>query len=131
MSNNIQGFGPSSAAEKFQRSLAEGKIRLQQCTSCSLHVYPPREVCSHCGSITFEWPEISGQGTVYSHTWVNRKPDAGGPYNVSLIDLDEGVRMMSRVEGVSAESVQIGMRVQAYVSAANDEPIILFERSPI
>lgn len=129
MSNTSHSFGPLSAAEQFQRSLAEGQFRIQQCTSCNLYVYPPREACGHCGSITFIWPEVSGQGTVYSHTVVNRKPDAGGPYNVSLIDLDEGVRMMSRVEGVEAEDVQIGMKVQASVSVVQDGHIVLFERS--
>jgi DUF35 OB-fold domain, acyl-CoA-associated len=61
------------------------------------------------------WIEPSGQGTVYSTTVVRRKPEAGGDYNVALIDLAEGVRLMSRVDDVAPDQVRIGMPVRAQV----------------
>jgi uncharacterized OB-fold protein len=51
---------------------------------------------------------------------VRRKPQAGGDYNVALVDLAEGPRLMSRIDGVAPDQVRIGMRVQARVI---DDPI--------
>ncbi|MEP6874803.1 MAG: OB-fold domain-containing protein, partial [Burkholderiales bacterium] len=48
-------------------------------------------------------------------------------YNVVLVDLDEGVRMMSRVEGLKPEDVRIGMRVQARVRTEGETPLVVFE----
>src|SRR3546814_14908867 len=61
------------------------------------------------GETDLEWVEAMGTGTVYSVTVIGRKPPAA-PYHVALIDLDEGPRLMSRVEGMAAEDVRIGMK---------------------
>ncbi len=57
-------------------------------------------------------------GTVYATTCTRRPADKGGDYNVALIDLAEGPRMMSRVEGIAPDKVQIGMKVKARVRRA-------------
>jgi hypothetical protein len=74
-------------------------------------------VCPLCGSDDLALVAPTGLGTVYSVTTVRRKPDAGGDYNVCLIDLDEGVRLMSRVDMDPVDAVQVGQRVQARVVA--------------
>ena len=66
----------------------------------------------------------SGRGVIYATTAVYRR-DAD-PYNVVLVDLEEGFRMMSRVEGVPAERVEIGMRVAFRVDREGDDPILVF-----
>ena len=68
----------------------------------------------------------SGAGTVYSTSTIARKPEAGGNYNVALVDLDEGVRMMSRVEDVAPEAVFIGQRVQARVAQREGRGLVVF-----
>lgn len=100
---------------RHQAALKQGRFLIQRCGDCSQHVYYPRELCPHCGSGALELVAPNGTGTVYSVTTVRRKPEAGGDLNVSLIDLDEGVRLMSRVEGVPASDVRIGQRVKARV----------------
>jgi uncharacterized OB-fold protein len=68
--------------------------------------------------------EASGRGTVYATTTVRERQ---GNYNISLIDLAEGPRMMSRVEGIAPEAVRIGMAVSARIA---DSPTrIVFEPS--
>ena len=57
---------------------------------------------------------------------MRRKPEAGGDYDVSLVDLDEGVRMMSRVEGVPPAEVKIGMRVRAKIINNNGAGLVVF-----
>src|SRR5260221_1027163 len=97
--------------------LDAGRFCIQQCTQCTRHVFTPRELCPHCGASPLRWVRASGQGTVYSTSTVARKSDAGGDYNVALIDLDEGVRMMGRVEGIAPADVRIGQRVSAHVAS--------------
>jgi uncharacterized protein len=103
---------------QHQAALDEGRFLIQRCEACTRHVYFPRELCPHCGSERLAWVAPQGSGTVHAVTTVRRKPDAGGDYNVSLVDLDEGVRLMSRVEGVPPSDVKIGQRVRARVAAS-------------
>jgi len=116
MTNAFNGPGPDAVFAAF---LADGRFMLQQCDDCKKHVFYPRVLCPHCGSPKISWQSASGQGTVYSTTVVRRKPEQGGDYNVALVDLHEGPRMMSRVDGISPHEVAIGMAVRAQIV---DEP---------
>jgi uncharacterized OB-fold protein len=112
---------------QHQAALAEGRFLIQKCGDCGEHIYFPRDLCPHCGSgdVTFVAP--NGTGTVYSTTTVRRKPDAGGDYNVALVDLDEGVRLMSCVDNIAPAEVKIGQRVKAKVSVANGIGRVMFD----
>ncbi|OGA49955.1 MAG: DNA-binding protein [Betaproteobacteria bacterium RIFCSPLOWO2_12_FULL_63_13] len=111
----MQGNDKGGAEARYQARLNEGRFLIQRCSDCNNHVFFPRVVCPHCGSAALAWVEPKGTGVVYSTTTVRRKPDLGGDYDVSLVELDEGVRMMSRVDGVPPTDVKIGMRVRAKV----------------
>lgn len=115
--------GPAAA---WQRYLRAGEIRLQHCDACEAVVFYPRAVCPACGAERLTWRPASGAGTVYSTTVVRRRPDRGGDYDVSLIDLDEGVRMMSRVEGIAPDAVPIGLRVSAAIDTLGDDLGLVF-----
>lgn len=99
----------------FRSALAAGRFEIQRCSGCANHLFPPRVICPACGSGELIWHAAKGTGTVHSCTVVNRKPDQGGPYNVVLLDLDEGVRMMSHVVGFGDEEVPIGLTVRAQI----------------
>ncbi|QNP48866.1 Zn-ribbon domain-containing OB-fold protein [Diaphorobacter aerolatus] len=116
-----------SAQTHYQAELDAGRFCIQQCPQCSKHVFTPRELCPHCGASPLKWVRASGMGTVYSTSTIARKPEAGGNYNVALIDLDEGVRMMSRVEDVAPDEVKIGQRVQARVAQKDGRGLVLFQ----
>ena len=62
-----------------------------------------------------------GAGTVYATTIVH--PAEGQPFNVALIDCDEGFRLMSRVEDIAPEQVKIGMRVRFRVHRPGGEEL--------
>jgi uncharacterized OB-fold protein len=112
---------------QHQVALAEGRFLVQKCDDCGQHIYFPREVCPHCGSDAVQFISPSGQGTVYAVTTVRRKPADGGDYNVSLIDLDEGPRLMSRVDNLKPDDVKIGQRVSARVVVADDKGVVVFD----
>lgn len=112
---------------RHQQLLAQGRFLIQRCGACARAVYAPRTVCPHCGADALDWEAPSGLGTVHAVTTVARKADEGGPYNVSLVDLDEGVRLMSRVEGLAPGDVRIGLRVQARVQVQDGQGLVLFD----
>lgn len=109
----------------FRDHLTAGELWLQQCSVCGQQVFFPRVLCSHCGG-ALNWRRADGRGTVYSTTTVRRRPDRGGDYNISIIELDEGARMMSRVEDVAPADVAIGMRVRAVVKQREGGAVVLF-----
>ena len=92
----------------FQQFCEEGKLAYQV-TPSGQAVFYPRIVAPKTGE-SLRWQISKGLGQVYSSTVIYPKGQA--PYNVALIDLDEGFRMMSRVEDLPAEQVSIGMRVK-------------------
>ncbi|OZI32326.1 DNA-binding protein [Bordetella genomosp. 10] len=110
----------------YQQALAQGQFLIQRCEACSRAVFYPRMICPHCGSDKLAWQAPSGRGTVYSTTVVRRKPEAGGDYNVALVDLEEGVRLMSRVEDAAPGDVHIGMPVQAKVLVRDSGGLLVF-----
>jgi len=109
----------------FREGLKQGKIRLQKCGSCGKSVFFPRLLCPHCHGTDLDWHPISGRGEVHTTTAVRRKPERGGDYNVCMIDLAEGVRMMSRVDGIPADQVSIGMAVDLFVGDIDGQPAVL------
>ena len=80
-----------------------------QVTDDGKAVFFPRAVAPVTGG-ALEWRVSNGLGTVYSTTVIYYKGEA--PLNVALVDMDEGFRLMSRVEDIDATHVKIGMRVK-------------------
>jgi uncharacterized protein len=106
--------------------LAQGEFMLQRSRSSGAFVFYPRVAAPQTGATDLEWVKASGLGTVYSTTVIRQKPPKMD-YNVALIDLEEGPRMMSRVEGLAPQDVKIGMPVRAKIISEDDKPFVVFE----
>lgn len=109
---------PDAVSQAFWEGVAEGVLRLQRCRACGHHVFYPRAVCPHCLSAELDWVEASGRGRVHSFTVVHRAPAdyrEEVPYVVALVDLDEGVRMMTRLLDVEPAAVDVGMAVEVAI----------------
>ena len=124
MSDPFDGKGPEA---QYREYLADGKFMIQRSASSGAYVHYPRAVEPGTGAADLEWVEASGEGTVYATTVNRQRPEKGGDYNVALIDLAEGPRMMARVGGVEPNEVEIGMKVKATVGKIGDEPAVIFE----
>lgn len=108
----------------YRRHLESGVLGFQRCAGCGAAVFYPRVVCPVCGSADLTWETSSGRGVVYATTAVYRRE--GDPYNVVLVDLEEGFRMMSRVEGAPAEDVAVGARVTLRVDHEGNDLVPVF-----
>jgi len=112
--------------------LRHGEFRLQNCTDCEQAIFYPRNLCPRCGSIALEWRKSNGCGEVYAVTVVRQAAAAGGDYNVALIDLEDGVRLMSRVVGTANDDIRIGLKVTADILPAEEgDPLLVFRAQEI
>ena len=114
---------PEGLNAEFYAHCARGELRIQRCDDCRTWRHPPRVMCARCGSERWTWAPTSGRGTVYTWT-VTHQPLAPGfmddvPYAVVVIELEEGVRLVSAVRGVPPDRLAIGMPVEvAFVRAS-------------
>ena len=106
--------------------LEKGELAYQFSPEANRAVFFPRVLCPFTGSDKLEWRVSKGRGTVYSTTVVY--PAEGSPFNVALVDVEEGFRLMSRVEDIAPDAVKIGMRVKFRVHQQGGEepPIPVF-----
>ncbi|MEL6208812.1 MAG: OB-fold domain-containing protein [Pseudomonadota bacterium] len=124
MSGYFDGPGPEA---QYRAYLAEGRFMIQRSSSSGAYVFYPRTLAPGTGEQDLEWVEASGMGTVYATTCTRQRPEKGGDYNIALVDLDEGPRLMTRVEGVAADAVAIGMRVKARIAEVGGAPNVVFD----
>ena len=110
--------------EAFWDATRDERLLLQWCTDCEAAIFYPREVCPTCLGTALEWRASGGRATVYAVS-VQHRPSmpmyAGRvPYAVALVDLDEGVRMMTNVVDCDPEDVEVGDRVEVRWEALSD-----------
>ncbi len=106
---------PDVETAPFWDGVAAGRLDIQRCRSCRRHVFYPRSLCPHCGGLDLEWVTASGKGTVYSFTVVHRAPaefQAEAPYVVAMVELEEGVRMLTRLVDVEPAAVRVAMAAE-------------------
>jgi uncharacterized protein len=115
------GAGEPGPQAAFERHLAEGRFMIQRSRSDGRYVFYPR-IAAPSGATDLEWVEASGRGVIYAIT-VSRGRD--GAANVALVDLDEGVRMMSTLPEV--ETAPIGARVKARIETTAAGPRVVFD----
>src|SRR5438128_11358619 len=115
-----------SPLSTYLAHLEKGELAYQFSPGAGKAVFYPRLLCPFTGSSKLEWRVSKGRGTVYATTVVH--PAEGAPYNVALVDCDEGFRLMSRVEEVAPDAVKIGMRVKFRVHkpGGENDPIPVF-----
>jgi uncharacterized OB-fold protein len=102
-------------AETFWNATREQRLVLPWCLDCERPFFYPRAICPRCLGSAIGHRESGGTGTVYAVTVEHRPQNpmmaAMAPYAVALVELGEGVRMLSNVVGCPAADVTVGMPV--------------------
>ena len=111
--------------KEYLAFLASGRFMIQRSPKSGRHVFYPRLAEPVTGD-SLEWVEACGRATVYSVTVLHPKPPEAA-YNLVLVDLEEGPRLMSRIDGIAAEEVTIGMHVQAKIIEESGQTLLVFE----
>jgi uncharacterized OB-fold protein len=119
----------------FWEAARRGQLVVQRCTACGTLRFPAREVCSHCLSREAEWTPVSGRGEVFSRVVMHQANHpafaAVAPYAVVVVQLAEGVRIMSNVVDCAVGDVRIGMPVEVVFEPLDDQIALpLFRPAP-
>jgi uncharacterized OB-fold protein len=116
----------ASPLATYIEHLKRGELGYQFSPSLNKAVFYPRMIAPVTGADDLEWRVSKGLGTVHATTVVH--PQQGAPYNVCLVDVDEGFRMMSRVEDIDPKAVKIGLRVafRVHTPGGDEDPYPVF-----
>jgi uncharacterized protein len=116
---------PDERSKPFFDGAREGRLMLQHCTACGEWMWPVRARCVACFAPDPQWSAAGGRGVVHSYTLVHHTSDpafaAEIPFNVVLVDLQEGVRTFTTIVDVAPEDLQIGMAVHVVFEQLSPE----------
>lgn len=123
---------PLPAINDLNRPHWEGarnhEFLIQRCRDCGHLWFPPMPNCNNCLSTEIEWTRAGGRGTVFSFIvyhqgWLPGFKDET-PYNVAIIELDEGVRLINNIIGIPYEQIEVGMPVEVTFQDINADVTI-------
>jgi uncharacterized OB-fold protein len=126
---------PDEVSQPFFDATLRGELLLQHCPKCGRWMWPVKSHCIDCLCDDLQWEAASGLGTLYSFTLVHQLVHPGFkgemPYNLALVDLDEGVRVHNSIVGVPSDELRIGMRLQVvFVPASDAIAVPMFQPLP-
>jgi uncharacterized protein len=97
---------PTPLTKPYWDALAQGHLVYQRCRRCGHAWLPPREECPDCLHPDWEWTRASGRGHVVSwvvfHHAYHEAFKTRLPYNVSLVELEEGPRLLTNIVNTGA-----------------------------
>jgi uncharacterized OB-fold protein len=110
----------------FWEGVGRHQLLIQRCGGCGTLRFPWLPGCGACGSPEWDTVEASGDGTVYSYVVMHHPPFPAfdPPYAVGLIELAEGVRIVSNVIGVPSDKVRIEMPVRLRFERYDEELVL-------
>jgi uncharacterized OB-fold protein len=100
----------------FWGAAREGRLVIQRCSACLALRHPPGPLCPHCHSLEWEAFPVSGTGRLFSYTVVHhpRMPGFTGPAIVGIVELDEGVRLVTNLAVDDPGSLSIGEPLEVF-----------------
>jgi len=116
--------------EFFWNGVNEGRLLVRKCAGCQRLQHPPSPMCPACGSLEWDVQQLSGRGSL--HSWIlSRHPTAPDDMTriVALVELDEGVRLVSNLSEVDAAEVENGMLLE--VVFAEIDGVVLPQFRPV
>ena len=112
----------------FWDGCREGKLLVQQCTHCQLLRYPAAAVCPECLSTDSEWRAVSGRGEIFSFIVIHRGYHPYWalrvPYNVAMVELEEGLRMFTNIVGTPNEQLQVGQKLKLAFEQRDEDLVV-------
>jgi len=114
---------PTADSEEYWKGTRDGYICVPVCTKCGEYNWFPRAMCRNCSGVELYWHQLSGNATLYSFTIVEQRSgdNVDHRYILALVDLAEGVRMMTHIVDVDFDTVRIGMNLRVRFEKVSDE----------
>lgn len=116
---------PDELSRPFSEGAREGKLLLQLCRACGQYLVLGCRVCTECLAEELDWTAVSGRGTLFTfgimHQLYHPAFASSVPYNVAVVELDEGPRINTTVIGVANDDLRVGMRLEVVFEQQNTE----------
>lgn len=116
-------------AKPFYEGLSRRQLLLPWCKACGKPHFYPRSACPYCWGEEYEWRPAAGTGTVHTFTIVRSNPPSAFrprlPFTIAIIDLHEGVRLMSNILS-DPVTLKIGDRVKVEFVERDNQMLPLF-----
>lgn len=116
---------PDELTAPYFEAAAEGRLAIQRCSGCGRLHHTPVVSCPGCHGDAFEWPSMSGRGTLFTYTVVQHSvhPVTVGaiPYIIALVELEEGPRVLANLRDVAPEDAHIGLPVEVFFEELDEE----------
>ncbi len=113
-----------SSSAPYWEAARDGRLLIAECAACAKVHHYPRPFCPHCWSEDVRPVQAAGTGTLYTYSTVyvnDLAPFADRlPYVAAIVELDEGPRVMTTIEGVAPEHLRVGMPVTAVFHPVDD-----------
>lgn len=122
---SVQQYSGESPEARFLAELDTGSAKVQQCSSCGKKFFQPRTHCPHCSSEHYSWVPLTMAGVLHSFTNLPAQRERA-VYNVVLVDMEDGFRMMSTCPGMGLDMHSIGMQLRGRVDHDSVPPRIVF-----
>lgn len=111
--------------QPYWQHLAKGGLYLNCCEACGAHRHPPGPVCPKCRTIGNGWAPVSGRATLKSYTTIHHPVHPllanHSPYIITLVELEEGVRLVSGIPSGLQVKLEVGMALECRVVAIDDD----------
>lgn len=116
-------------AENFQAFIAQRALRIPRCIKTGAIVALGARRCADGTPLVVEWLPASGRATLHSFVIYRQeyRSTFPVPYNVAMVELDEGLRLVSSVTGIAEALLKIGMDLRADFDSAGR---LVFEAAP-
>lgn len=107
---------PDERSQEFFDGAQRGELMLVRCNACDAWLAPATQICSECLGEDLRWEQASGRGTVFTFGVMHQFYHPGFtndlPYNVTVVELDEGPRLQTNLIDIANEDIRVGMRVE-------------------
>ncbi|MBH77065.1 MAG: hypothetical protein CL897_02385 [Dehalococcoidia bacterium] len=121
---------PDELTEPFFAAGEEGRLLLATCVVCKEMRLPTSPTCPNCLGEGYEWNQVSGRGKVYTFGIMHQRyhpawePEL--PYNIAVVELEEGPRMPANIIGVENDEISVGMPVEVVWELEGEIPVPRF-----
>lgn len=114
-----------SRIHEFFEKLKEGTLATTKCGSCGNLSWPPRVVCPKCLSGDMKWVTMPSRGKIFAFTTeiAGLPPGWDTPLIIGIIELENGLRIQSRIVNAKPEDLKIGTEVRLEVIQVNEKRI--------
>jgi uncharacterized OB-fold protein len=119
---------PDDPSRPFFDGAQRGELMIQHCTTCDAYLAPGSRACTECLSEALAWVVASGKATLFTFAIMHQRYHPAFfddlPYNLAVVELEEGPRLNTNVVGIANAELQVGLPLMVTFEEAGDGVVL-------